>query len=506
MMQAGNCPKYLNKKEIVPTVPEPALVSSEVPLPVEAINLLARADVLFISSSHGDLTMGTNNRGGSAGFCRVIKNDHTGTILVYPEYSGNRLYQTLGNLQTTPKAGIVVPDFDSGDMLHMTGTTEVLMGKAAADLLPRSNLVVKIQIEAARFIHNGLGQLFSEMFSPFSPDFGVKSRSRLRCIFTTLDMHLPSVLPENCIDPIPGMLTSKFTAAFRGTSGEPSPYNPPVRFLAHEGSSGVDVQKVSDCTVYAKLIKKELLTPTIGRFRFSVSDLEAAGRWKPGQYVALSFEDELGAGYSHMRDDDPASLNDDLVRSFTVSSPRRGGTPEDEMEITIRNVGKVTAFLFRQNVRAGLEVPLKGFSGTFTIHQDKDDVVPFVAGGIGITPLLAQLPDLDLGRVRLIWTLNLTDVGLAIDTFERYPQLASSTTLYLSGAADGGQELQPALRLQQDGAQVCKRRLAISDLLSIQGQAALPSTTWYICAGAELRQTLLSWLSDRKVVYESFYY
>ncbi|KAI4225146.1 MAG: hypothetical protein L6R36_004128 [Xanthoria steineri] len=446
----GNCPKYLNKKEIVPTVPQPALVSSKVPLPVEAINLLARADVLFLSSSHGHLTMGTNNRGGSAGFCRVIKNDHTGTILVYPEYSGNRLYQTLGNLQTTPKAGIVVPDFDSGDMLHMTGTTEVLIGKAAADLLPRSNLVVKIQIEAARFIHNGL--------------------------------------------------------AFRGTSGEPSPYNPPVRFLAHEGSSGVDVQKVSDCTVYAKLIKKELLTPTIGRFRFSVSDLEAAGRWKPGQYVALSFEDELGAGYSHMRDDDPASLNDDLVRSFTVSSPRRGGTPEDEMEITIRNVGKVTAFLFRQNVRAGLEVPLKGFSGTFTIHQDKDDVVPFVAGGIGITPLLAQLPDLDLRRVRLIWTLNLTDVGLAIDTFERYPQLASSTTLYLSGAADGGQELQPALRLQQYGAQVCKRRLAISDLLSIQGQAALPSTTWYICAGAELRQTLLSWLSDRKVVYESFYY
>lgn len=169
LMPAGNCPKYLNKKEIVPIVPEPALVSSKVPLPVEAINLLARADVLFISSSHGDLTMGTNNRGGSAGFCRVIKNDHTGTILVYPEYSGNRLYQTLGNLQATPKAGIVVPDFDSGDVLHMTGTTEVLIGKAAADLLPRSNLVVKIQIEAARFIHNGLGQWFSGMFFPLLP-------------------------------------------------------------------------------------------------------------------------------------------------------------------------------------------------------------------------------------------------------------------------------------------------------------------------------------------------
>ncbi|KAL9000676.1 MAG: hypothetical protein Q9169_000712 [Polycauliona sp. 2 TL-2023] len=394
--------------------------------------------------------MGTNHRGGSAGFCRVITNDHASTVLVYPEYSGNRLYQTLGNLQTTPKAGIVVPDFDSGDVLHLTGTTEILVGQEAADLLPRSNLAVKVQIEDARFIQKGL--------------------------------------------------------AFRGSSGEPSPYNPPVRFLPNEGSSGVDVQKVSDRTVYAKLIKKELLTPTIGRFRFSVSDAEAAGRWRPGQYVALAFEDELGAGYSHMRDDDPSSLNDDLVRSFTVSSSRGGGTREDELEITIRNVGKVTAFLFRQNVRAGLEVPLKGFSGSFAIQQDEDEkVVPFVAGGIGITPLLAQLPDLDLSRIRLIWTMNITDIGLAIDTFDRYPQLARSTTLYLSGAADGGQELQSTLPLEQYGAQVCKRRLIASDLVSIQGQTTL-SSTWYVCAGSQLRQALLVWLSDRNVICESFDY
>ncbi|KAL8655954.1 MAG: hypothetical protein Q9226_002846, partial [Calogaya cf. arnoldii] len=445
----GNCPKYLNKKNIVPAVPEPALLSSKIPLPLEAIRLLAKADVFFLSSSHGHLTMGTNHRGGSAGFCRVNQNDHAGTVLVYPEYSGNRLYQTLGNLHTTPKAGIAVPDFDSGDVLYLTGSTEILIGKEAADILPRSNLVVKVYVQDARFVQKSL--------------------------------------------------------AFRGSPGEPSPYNPPVRFLVDEGSRGLDVQKMSDRTVYAKLIKKELLTPTIGRFRFSVSDPEAAGRFKPGQYVALSFEDELGAGYSHMRDDDPSSLNDDLVRSFTVSSSRRGGMPEDEVEITIRNVGKVTAFLFRQNVRTGLEVPLKGFCGTFAIQQEDEDVVPFVAGGIGITPLLAQLPDLDLGRVRLMWTLNINDVGLAIDTFERYPQLASSTILYLPGAADGGQEHQTTLVLEGHGAQVRRRRLAASDLLSIQGQPSL-SSTWYICAGPKLRQALLSWLSDRKVIHESFDY
>ncbi|KAL8704160.1 MAG: hypothetical protein Q9201_002658 [Fulgogasparrea decipioides] len=445
----GLCPKYLNKKQIVPTLPEPGLVSDALPLPLGATRLLAKADLFFISSSHDGMTMGTNNRGGPPGFVRVVENDSSGTALVYPEYSGNRLYQTLGNLQTTPRAGIVIPDFDSGDVLYVTGTTQILVGPEAAGLLPRSNLAVKVHVEEARLVSKSL--------------------------------------------------------PFRGKAGEPSPYNPPVRFLVTERSVP-NAQNLNGPMVFARLIKKELLTPSIGRFQFSIHDAEAVGRWKPGQYVTLAFEDELGAGYSHMRDDDPVSLNDDLLRTFTVSSPSRGGLPEDEFDITIRNVGKVTAFLFRQNVRAGLEIPLKGIGGAFNIQQPDGEVVPFVAGGIGITPLLAHLPDLDLGRIRLFWAVRIQDVGLAIDTFERCPRLASSTRLFISGAADAavrGQEPQTNMpRLEQYGAQVVRRRMVASD---IQGQQDL-STTWYVCAGSKMRQTLLSWLSGKEIIFEDFDY
>ncbi|KAL8722300.1 MAG: hypothetical protein Q9225_001205 [Loekoesia sp. 1 TL-2023] len=444
----GNCPKYLNKKQIVPTAPEPALLSNVLPLPEEAIELLAKADLFFITSSYDESSIGTNHRGGPPGFVRVLQNDPSATVLIYPEYSGNRLYQTLGNLEMNPKAGVVVPNFGTGSVLYITGTTEIIIGKEAAALLPRSNLAVKLHVQEARLVRKGL--------------------------------------------------------AFTGQPGEPSPYNPPVRFLATE-RAGTDAQTVNDRVVYAKLINKELLTSSIGRFRFSVSDPEAAGRWKPGQYVALAFEDELGAGYSHMRDDDPSSLNDDLVRTFTVSSSVRGNLPTDEFEITIRNVGKVTAFLFRQNVRAGLEIPLRGFAGTFAIDQHDGEIVPFVAGGIGITPVLAQLPDLDLERIRLFWTLNIRDMGLVVDTFERCPRLASSTLLYISGAADAavrGQEDQTMPRLQQYGAQAFQRRIVASD---VQGQPGL-STTWYVCAGSTLRQNILSWLSGKHVVFEDFNY
>ena len=206
-----------------------------------------------------------------------------------------------------------------------------------------------------------------------------------------------------------------------------------------------------------------------------------------------------------MRDDDPSSLNDDLVRTFTVSSSPQGGLPLDEFEVTIRNVGRVTGFLFRQNVRSGLELPLKGFGGSFSIHQPKEEIVPFIAGGIGITPLLAQLHDLDIGRVRLFWTVNIRDLGLVTDTFQRYEQLARRTFLFVSGVTGNSASssaTQSLQKLNKSGAQILERRIMKSDLESQRGL----SSTWYTCTGTELRNAILSWLPGKNVVYEDFNY
>ena len=445
---AGNCPKYMNQKQIIPCLPEPILLSDSLPLSEPALGLLAKADMFFISSSHEELNMGTNHRGGSPGFVRVAKNDASETVLVFPEFSGNRLYQTLGNLYTTPKAGLVIPDFDSGDALYLTATTEIVTGKDAAAVLPRSNLIIKLHVSAARFVKNSL--------------------------------------------------------SFRGDSLERSPYNPPVRYLPAEKAS-TDAQTRDSRVAYAKLLARDQLTPTIARFRFSTSDPEVSGRWTPGQYVALAFEDELSAGYSHMRDDDPRSLNDDYVRTFTVSSSP-SELPEDEFEITIRNVGTVTNFLFRLNIRAELEVPLKGFGGTFTIKQGPEDIVPFVAGGIGITPLLAQVHELDLARVQLYWTINVDDVGLVLDTIKRSPPtLGISTRIFLSRFSEqksAGIHLQIE-ELRGYGVNVMTRRMAASD---VEERADLSSSIWYLCTGAALRKSLLAWLPGRRCVYEDFDY
>jgi NAD(P)H-flavin reductase len=429
----------------MPNIPVPKLVSDSLPLPLGAVDLLAKADMFFISSSNHESDMDTNHRGGPAGFVRLLSNEKDNCTLVYPEYSGNRLYQTLGNLTTTPRAGLVFPDYDSGSVLYITGITEILVREDANKLLPRSNMVVKINIEAARFVEKGLG--------------------------------------------------------FRGVPGEPSPYNPPVRFLYNEQ---VHEFPNSSKKIFASLVEKKILTPTIARFRFNITDPEKANRWKPGQYVALSFQDELDIGYSHMRNDDPKSLNDDFLRTFTVSSGPGEASSYGQFDITIREVGHVTEYLFRHNTRSKLEVPLKGFGGDFIFQQAPGEHIACIAGGIGITPLLAQASVLDLSRVHLYWTVRAEDLGLVLDSFEQFPGLVGCTRLYVTGAAKSA-AAENLKKLEEMNATVEMRRMMSSDL-GLEAEGGVEIRKWYVCTGDDLRKTVTDWLQGRLVITESFNY
>ena len=435
----GNCPKYLNKKHIVPHISQPMIVSSVLPLPPEALDLITKADLFFISSSNHNSDMDTNHRGGPPGFVRILSDGGDGLTLVYPEYSGNRLYQTLGNLTTTPQAGLVFSNFSTGDVLYVTGTTEILAGPKAKNLIAHSNLAVKVNVEAARYVTNSL--------------------------------------------------------AFRGIEGEYSPYNPPVWYLSTEKKNGLTSD---DKHIHAKLIDKQVLTPTIARFRFHIADPAKASKWKPGQYVALSFANELDIGYSHMRDDDPKSLNDDFLRTFTISSRQGALDDHDQFEITIRKVGPVTEHLFRTSVRASLEVPLQAFGGDFFLEQGADETIAFVAGGVGITPLLAQAADVDLKRLKLYWTVRSDDLGLVTDTFDRIPGLATSTRLFVTGTVD--EESKTWRKLEASGVMSERRRILKDDL------AAESASRWYLCTGPVFRKSLVSWLNGKTVLYEDFNY
>ena len=84
----GNCPKYLNKKDIVPNDDmNPQLVGDgegALHLSQEALDLVYKADLFFLSSEFGG-KMDTNHRGGAPGFLKVLKNEDGQVELLYPE-------------------------------------------------------------------------------------------------------------------------------------------------------------------------------------------------------------------------------------------------------------------------------------------------------------------------------------------------------------------------------------------------------------------------------------
>ncbi|EKG12777.1 hypothetical protein MPH_10020 [Macrophomina phaseolina MS6] len=207
-----------------------------------------------------------------------------------------------------------------------------------------------------------------------------------------------------------------------------------------------------------------------------------------------------------MRDDDPESLNDDFVRTFTVTHAdgwRKGGGKGEvelsrEFEITVRRHGPVTGLLFGANERAGLELVVRGFGGEFRVTAaDGGKGVPFVAGGVGITPLLAELAHgLGPESIRLFWTLKAADVKLVEEIFARYPALAPRARVYFTGASAGGVNVDA---LKAKGAAVEFRRLAKEDLDEVESQK------WYLCAGTPLRKEILKWLDGRaEVLFEDF--
>jgi hypothetical protein len=213
---------------------------------------------------------------------------------------------------------------------------------------------------------------------------------------------------------------------FRGQLGELSPYDPPVRGLA--GEAGVLNDVAASAVAVAELLKREVLMPSISRFTFSLHPSATAAAassgtsqgnskvavkpWYPGQHVTLDFSGELDHGYRHMNNDNPQSLNDDYVRTFTVTNlpPAHQRDVETHMdngtlvEITVRKHGPATAFLWNHDMRTSLKLPVLGFGGDASfrllpagaITSDADNAhhsrarAVFVAAGVGVTPLLAQ--------------------------------------------------------------------------------------------------------------------
>ncbi|WP_430388283.1 pyridoxamine 5'-phosphate oxidase family protein [Blastomonas fulva] len=127
----GNCPQYIQLRDFT-FVREPddfADVPAAQTLDMDSPKvraMISAADTFFVSSYVDDPQgrhVDASHRGGKPGFVRI----NADGSLTIPDFAGNLHFNTFGNFVLNPKAGLVFPDFDTGDMLHLTGDAELLL-------------------------------------------------------------------------------------------------------------------------------------------------------------------------------------------------------------------------------------------------------------------------------------------------------------------------------------------------------------------------------------------
>ena len=525
----GNCPKYITVRTLVPHTRKPQMVFDhfdylDKPLSQECKDVINQASTLFLATKHqpeenaaiDDADMGFNHRGGAPGFVRVYeepqnpgdKPPHSNseansadtpitTYLVLPDYSGNRFYQSLGNIQSDEQVGLAFPDFATGNMLHITGKAENLFDEEAEAIMPRMSLVTRIQVTGAVLIKEALN--------------------------------------------------------LRMTSDEEfSPYNPPIRYLRQEleemgHSSHSDV--IGNTEKKATLISVQKLTDTISTFSFQLSTPTEASL--PGGFGVFDFSKRLDAGYSHMDEVNPQAVNEDYIRTWTLSSAptfdagKKAFSPVEKVDITVKLKpgGLISSFLHNnsalidQDANRSLELTLKGTGGGFScFSQTSKAALPqvpnqmlWVAGGVGITPFMSMWnglmgimkalpedPPALSTNIVLVFAGRDDDLNLLRHFLKDQDSLPSSISLTILAYQSVSKEKAEAKSTQvslkeefpQAPIQIQQRRLQASDFTSIDN---LLNREVFLCGPDGLMRSVQEWLQSQggdalKIHQESYFF
>lgn len=144
----ANCPKHIRPRKVghlgraagaVGTVATSASLSDR------QARRIAAADTFFIGTTDAGGNADASHRGGDPGFVEVA-----GPARIrFPDYRGNSMYMTLGNLEQRPAAGLLFVDWDDGATLQVTGRARVVydLDDDARARFPRAQRMVEVEVD-----------------------------------------------------------------------------------------------------------------------------------------------------------------------------------------------------------------------------------------------------------------------------------------------------------------------------------------------------------------------
>lgn len=135
----GNCRKYIQMRRLVDAagrtdaaIQRDAARGRRAPVRSSGLSAaqqarIAAADTFFIASTHPQGGADASHRGGRPGFVHV----GGARTLSFPDYAGNNMYNTLGNLAGDPRAGLLFVAFENGDLIQTTGRATLVWERDA---------------------------------------------------------------------------------------------------------------------------------------------------------------------------------------------------------------------------------------------------------------------------------------------------------------------------------------------------------------------------------------
>ncbi|MCZ6869911.1 MAG: pyridoxamine 5'-phosphate oxidase family protein [Gammaproteobacteria bacterium] len=159
----GNCPQYIQARE-PELLPEIDAVGDARPihrmdrLSERAQEIVSSADNFYIATHYSedsnDVTHGADvsHRGGKPGFVRIDDD----RVLTFPDYTGNYHFNTVGNILVNPRAGLLFIDFDTGDLLYLTCSAEIIGDSEERRAFTGAERLVRFTVDEGCIVENAM--------------------------------------------------------------------------------------------------------------------------------------------------------------------------------------------------------------------------------------------------------------------------------------------------------------------------------------------------------------
>ena len=115
---------------------------------------IAGCRMLFVATADAHGNPDCSYKGGLQGFVRVV-DDNT---LEIPDYDGNGMYRSWGNVLVNPKVGLLLIDFETPRRIRVNGSAALISDPQACAAHPGAVFVVRVRAESIfpncpRYIH-----------------------------------------------------------------------------------------------------------------------------------------------------------------------------------------------------------------------------------------------------------------------------------------------------------------------------------------------------------------